>query len=158
MRAVANWVSSHSTRFGDQMPTRSPGSIPSATRPAARTSISCANVRQSQRMPCSRNTTAGRAGTRAAVSCSSVATVASDSGTSVRPRTIDRPSSGTPVAMAVVMVSPDRPHRPAGRRVHHRVNICAVVIAMSPPGTRMSFSFFSVSASYTATVLKVPAR
>ena len=30
MRAVACWVTTHSWRFGDQMPTRSPASMPRA--------------------------------------------------------------------------------------------------------------------------------
>ena len=36
--AVANCVTTHSALFGDQMPIRSPGSRPSATRPAAKAS------------------------------------------------------------------------------------------------------------------------
>ncbi len=94
MRAVANCVSSHSLRFGDQMPTRSPLRMPSAARPAASTSISVANSRQVQRTCCSRNTTAGRSGKRSAVSRRKRPIVASDSGTSVAPRTYDSPFSG----------------------------------------------------------------
>ena len=36
--AVANWVTTHSALFGDQMPMRSPGSRPSASSPAANAS------------------------------------------------------------------------------------------------------------------------
>ena len=44
MRAVANCVTSHSTRFGDQMPNRSPRCRPSAARPAAKRST-CSELR-----------------------------------------------------------------------------------------------------------------
>ena len=94
MRAVANCVSSHSLRFGDQMPTQSPFAMPSAARPAASTSISCANSRHVQRTCCSRNTTAGRSGKRPAVSSRNRPIVASESGTPASPRTYDSPFSG----------------------------------------------------------------
>ena len=35
MRAVAYWLTTHSKRFGDQMPTRSPFPTPRAIRPRA---------------------------------------------------------------------------------------------------------------------------
>ena len=35
MRAVAYWMTTHSARFGAQMPTRSPFSTPRASRPRA---------------------------------------------------------------------------------------------------------------------------
>ena len=38
MRAVANWVSTHSRLFGDQIPTRSPVSRPAASKPRASSS------------------------------------------------------------------------------------------------------------------------
>ena len=71
MRAVANCVTSHSARFGDQMPRRSPRSRPSDSSPAASSSTTAPNSRQVQRTPCSRNSTAGRSPKRATVSASS---------------------------------------------------------------------------------------
>ncbi len=41
--AVANWVTTHSEQFGAQMPTRSPGTSPSASRPAANASTRASN-------------------------------------------------------------------------------------------------------------------
>ena len=112
IRAVANCVSSHSARFGDQMPTRSPAATPSLSKPDARTSTSSANSRQVQRMFCSRKITAGRSGNFAAVSRRKRETVASLSGMSVEPRTYDKPSRGSicgPVCVGWVGISKSPP-------------------------------------------------
>ena len=58
--AVANCVSSHSGRFGDQMPMRSPGSRPSASKPAASASTWSASCRQVSRTPWLGDTSASR--------------------------------------------------------------------------------------------------
>ncbi|MCY1236831.1 hypothetical protein D9M72_495040 [compost metagenome] len=75
MRAVANWVTTHSGRFGAQMPTRSPGWMPRWRRPLARRSTWSLNSAQFQRTPCSRNTTAGPSGFAATVRASSAGIV-----------------------------------------------------------------------------------
>ena len=41
--AVANWTITHSAQFGDQIPTRSPFSIPAAIRPHATRSTAASN-------------------------------------------------------------------------------------------------------------------
>ena len=41
--AVAYWSSTHSAQFGDQMPTRSPASMPAPISPRARVSVSASN-------------------------------------------------------------------------------------------------------------------
>ena len=69
--AVANWVSSHSGRFGAQMPIRSPLPKPSATRPAAKRRASSFSSRQVQRSPLSQNAAARESGWVAAVPASS---------------------------------------------------------------------------------------
>ena len=48
---LANWVNTHSDRFGAQMPTRSPGCKPDASRPAATSSARCSNSRHVHRTP-----------------------------------------------------------------------------------------------------------
>ena len=58
--AVANWVTTHSALFGDQMPIRSPGSSPSATSPAAKASTRSPSSRQLQRICWWRTTSASR--------------------------------------------------------------------------------------------------
>ncbi len=104
MRAVANCVSSHSARFGDQMPTRSPRRTPSAHRPAADASTSSSSCCQVKRNRWSTNTAASRSGQRRAAAASSACTVESLSGTSVAPRTCDRPPCGTRGSMCSVML------------------------------------------------------
>src|SRR6476659_6558774 len=51
--AVANWTMVHSAQFGAQMPTRSPFSMPAATKPQAATSTSRFSSAQVHRVPCS---------------------------------------------------------------------------------------------------------
>ena len=92
--AVANWVSSHSGRFGAQMPIRSPLPKPSATRPAAKRRASSFSSRQVQRRPLPQNTAAVASGQAAAVSASSVPMVFSSSGGAFAPMTRERPSRG----------------------------------------------------------------
>src|SRR5450755_1940460 len=41
--AVPYWSSTHSAQFGAQMPTRSPASMPAATRPSATASVSASS-------------------------------------------------------------------------------------------------------------------
>ena len=60
MRAVANCVTSHSQRFGDQMPMRSPFSEAERSRPAASASTASASSPQVKRLPCSTKTAASR--------------------------------------------------------------------------------------------------
>ncbi|MCY1505565.1 hypothetical protein D9M68_397840 [compost metagenome] len=111
-RAVANWVTSHSTRLGDQIPTRSPLSSPSVCRPAASASTASQNSRQFQRTPCSRKATASRSGKRATVCASNSGTVCSDSGMLVSPLTCESPPIGRMVgedsACIVILVSKAR--------------------------------------------------
>ena len=67
IRAVANWVSTHSGTFGAQMPTRSPLAIPWASSPLASASTSAANSVYVHRRPLGTSTSASRPPNRATV-------------------------------------------------------------------------------------------
>src|SRR5438045_3949886 len=69
-RAVANCRRVHSTRVGDQMPTRSPGSTPMARMPRATSSTRAASSDQVNRTSWWRLTRARPSGNRAAVAAS----------------------------------------------------------------------------------------
>ena len=65
--AVANWVTTHSALFGDQIPIRSPRLRPSAKRPLAKASTLCFSSRQLQRICWWRTIKASRSAYRSAI-------------------------------------------------------------------------------------------
>ncbi len=94
MRAVANWVTSHSQRFGDQMPTRSPFARPSARKPAASASTVSESSLQVKRLSWSTKTAASSVPYLLTVSESSAGIVCCSSGTVRSPETCALPSTG----------------------------------------------------------------
>ena len=85
--AVANCVKVHSAQLGAQMPTRSPGTRPSASSPAARRSTRRPNSAKVQRIPCSHETSASTSGQRAIARSSTAPMVSSISAGAVSPHT-----------------------------------------------------------------------
>ena len=89
MRAVANCVTSHSWRFGAQMPTRLPRRRPSARRPAASSSDRRLRSYQDKRTPSASKIAASREPCRPTVLSSSCGIVRKRNGSSVAPDTYE---------------------------------------------------------------------
>ena len=83
--AVAYWTRTHSAQFGAQMPTRSPASIPAASRPRASRFTAASSSAYDIRIPWWRLTSASRSGKRATVRSRSAPMVWPSSGVSHAP-------------------------------------------------------------------------
>src|SRR6478735_9900944 len=99
--AAANCVSAHSAQLGDQIPIRSPGCRPNASRPAAMASALCASSLQLQRMPCATDTSASALPQRRAAWSSASPIVISSSAVPPAPCTQLRCGSGVTTAIAL---------------------------------------------------------
>ena len=89
IRAVANWVTIHSCRFGAQMPTRLPRRRPSASRPAAISSARCFRSYHDRRRFSASKIAASRGPWRDTVLSSCCDSVMKRSGSSVDPDTYE---------------------------------------------------------------------